>query len=92
MISYDPREVRGDGLTAEEAQSYIDSGQPFAEIFAVDVTGIMQDYDDAIDFLTDWVVFGEIQGYHLEMSHFQVVGVEEDNILDIRIEGVISAD
>lgn len=81
--------IRGDGLSFEEAKVLADSGQRLDEVFACDITGIMQEYDAAIDFIESVVVFGETEGFILNDWNFYVVGFEDGNILHLRIDGEV---
>lgn len=79
--------IRGDGLTEEEAQRFADSDAYMDEVFACDLSGLMREYDEAIDFIQDVVVFGETYGYELEDWTYNIVGFEDGNVLHLRIVG-----
>lgn len=80
-------EVKGEGISPERAAFLAATQAPLDEVFAVDVEGLMREYDDAMEFLAGTVVFGETDGYILDNWNFHIVGFEEDNILHIRITG-----
>lgn len=78
--------LRDDIVPADELENILATGGWFDETFAVDLTGMMQDYNDAIDWLLEDVIFGGNE-WELENWSFRVVGFENDNILHIRVTG-----